>query len=54
MLRGSCKRSHISQYAALPKSPSALAGGLVLFFQQPVREKRKRSTGGMIRRDLPA
>jgi hypothetical protein len=34
-LRGSCKCSHISQYAALSKSPRALADGLMLVFKHP-------------------
>jgi hypothetical protein len=37
-LRGSCKCSHISQYAALSKSPRALADGLILVFQHPTKE----------------
>jgi hypothetical protein len=34
-LRGSCNCSHISQYAALSKSPRVLADGLMLVFQVP-------------------
>jgi hypothetical protein len=34
-LHGSCKCSHISQYAALSKSPCALADGPMLVFQLP-------------------
>jgi hypothetical protein len=36
-LRGSCKCSHISPYAALSKSPRALADGLMLVFQHPAK-----------------
>jgi hypothetical protein len=39
-LRGSCKCSHMSQYAALSKSPRALADGLMLVFQHPAKESR--------------
>jgi len=35
-LRDSCKCSHICRYAALSKSPRALADGLMLVFQHPV------------------
>jgi hypothetical protein len=35
-LRGSCKCSHISLYAALSKPPRALADGPMLVFQHPV------------------
>ena len=41
-LRGSCKCSHISQYAALSKSPRVLADGLMLLFQHPVRASAER------------
>jgi hypothetical protein len=34
-LRGSCKCSHISPYAALSKSPRILADGPMLVFQHP-------------------
>jgi hypothetical protein len=36
-LCGFCKCSHIYEYAALSKTPHALADGLMLVFQQPVR-----------------
>jgi len=36
-LRGFCKCSHIIEYAALSKTPRALADGLMLVFQHPVR-----------------
>jgi hypothetical protein len=36
-LRGSCKCSHISRYAALSKLPRALADGPRLVFQYPAR-----------------
>jgi hypothetical protein len=36
-LRGFCKYSHIMAYAALSKSPHALADGLMLVFQKPVK-----------------
>jgi len=39
-LRGFCKCSHISQYAALSKSPRALADGPMLVFPHPVKEFR--------------
>jgi hypothetical protein len=35
-LCGFCKFSHIAAYAALSKTPHALADGLMLVFQQPV------------------
>jgi hypothetical protein len=35
-LHGFCKCSHISRYAALSKTPRALADGLILVFQHPV------------------
>jgi hypothetical protein len=35
-LRGYCKYSHISQYAALSKTPRTGADGLILVFQYPV------------------
>jgi hypothetical protein len=34
-LRGFCKCSHINEYAALSKTPCALADGLILVFQHP-------------------
>jgi hypothetical protein len=34
-LRGFCKCSHINEYAALSKTPRALADGLILVFQHP-------------------
>jgi hypothetical protein len=34
-LRGFYKCSHISQYAALSKTPRAWADGLILVFQRP-------------------
>jgi hypothetical protein len=37
VLRGFCKCSHIVKYAALPKTPHALAEGLMLVFQHPVQ-----------------
>jgi hypothetical protein len=33
---GYCKCSHILEYAALSKTPHALADGLMLVFQHPV------------------
>jgi hypothetical protein len=36
-LCGFCKCSHILEYAALPKTPHALADGLMLVFQHPVK-----------------
>jgi hypothetical protein len=39
-LRGSCKCSHIGRYAALSKSPRALADDPMLVFQQPVKPAR--------------
>jgi hypothetical protein len=35
-LCGCCKCSHIDEYAALSKTPHALADGLMLVFQHPV------------------
>jgi hypothetical protein len=35
-LRGYCKCSHISNYAALSKTPRALADGPILVFRHPV------------------
>jgi hypothetical protein len=35
-LRGFCKCSHILEYAALSKTPRALADGLMLVFQNAV------------------
>jgi len=35
-LRGFCKCSHIYEYAALSKTPHALAAGTMLVFQHPV------------------
>jgi hypothetical protein len=37
VLRGFCKCSHINQYAALSKTPRALADGLMLVFEHPAR-----------------
>jgi hypothetical protein len=37
-LCGFCKCSHIDEYAALSKTPHALADGLMLAFQQPAKE----------------
>jgi hypothetical protein len=37
VLRGFCKCSHIEQYAALSKTPHALADGPMLVFQDPER-----------------
>jgi hypothetical protein len=34
-LHGFCKYSHIHEYAALSKTPRALADGLMLVLQQP-------------------
>jgi hypothetical protein len=34
-LCGFCKCSHIDEYAALSKTPHALADGLMLVFQHP-------------------
>jgi hypothetical protein len=34
-LHGFCKCSHILEYAALSKTPCALADGLMLVFQKP-------------------
>jgi hypothetical protein len=36
-LCGFCKCSHITQYAALSKTPHALADGLMLVFQHPAK-----------------
>jgi hypothetical protein len=36
-LCGFCKCSHIDEYAALSKTPHALADGLMLIFQHPVK-----------------
>jgi hypothetical protein len=36
-LLGFCKCSHIIKYAALSKTPCALADGLMLVFQESVR-----------------
>jgi hypothetical protein len=36
-LCGYCKCSHIDAYAALSKTPHALADGLMLVFQHPVK-----------------
>jgi hypothetical protein len=36
-LCGFCKCSHIDEYAALSKTPHALADGLMLVFQNPDR-----------------
>jgi hypothetical protein len=40
-LCGFCKCSHINEYAALSKTPHALADGL-LVFQHPVRSAHRR------------
>jgi hypothetical protein len=37
-LCGFCKCSHIDAYAALSKTPHALADSLMLVFQHPVKE----------------
>jgi len=37
-MRGFCKCSHIIEYAALSKTPRALADGLILVFQYPVKK----------------
>jgi hypothetical protein len=39
-LCGFCKCSHIDAYAALSKTPHALADGLMLVFQHPVNNKK--------------
>jgi hypothetical protein len=39
VLCGFCKCSHIFEYAALSKTPHALADGLMLVFQYPVRPR---------------
>jgi hypothetical protein len=36
-LCGFCKCSHMHQYAALSKTPHALADGLMLVFEHPVK-----------------
>jgi hypothetical protein len=41
-LCGFCKCSHINEYAALSKTPHALADGLMLVFQHPVRSAHRR------------
>jgi hypothetical protein len=41
-LCGYCKCSHIDEYAALSKTPLALADGLMLVFQHPVRSAHRR------------
>jgi histone acetyltransferase (RNA polymerase elongator complex component) len=46
-LRGFCKCSHIFEYAALSKTPHALADGLMLVFQHPAEKNT------MSLRDLP-
>jgi hypothetical protein len=38
-LCGFCKCSHIDEYAALSKTPHALADGLILVLQHPVTKK---------------
>jgi hypothetical protein len=38
-LCGFCKCSHIDEYAALSKTPHALADGLMLVFQYPVKRE---------------
>jgi hypothetical protein len=40
-LCGYCKCSHMTAYAALSKTPHALADGLMLVFQHPVRNGRR-------------
>jgi hypothetical protein len=37
-LCGFCKCSHIDEYAALSKTPHALADGLMLVFQHPAED----------------
>jgi hypothetical protein len=44
-LRGFCKCSHIREYAALPKTPHALADGLMLVFRHPVKRTIRISNG---------
>jgi hypothetical protein len=39
-LCGFCKCSHMTEYAALSKTPHALADGLMLVFQHPVKQVR--------------
>jgi hypothetical protein len=39
-LWGFCKCSHIAKYAALSKTPHALADGLMLVFQHPAEAER--------------
>jgi acetyltransferase len=41
VLRGFCKCSHILEYAALSKTPRALADGPILVFQHPAKETEK-------------
>jgi len=43
--RGFCKRSHIMEYAALSKTPRALAYGPMLVFLHPVKAGRNLVTG---------
>jgi hypothetical protein len=38
-LCGFCKCSHINKYAALFKTPHALADGLMLVFEHPAKER---------------
>jgi hypothetical protein len=40
-LCGFCKYSHIAEYAALSKTPHALADGLTLVFKHPAKLKIK-------------
>jgi hypothetical protein len=42
VLCGFCKCSHMTVYAALSKTPHALADGLMLVFQRPVEHARER------------
>jgi hypothetical protein len=41
-LCGFCKCSHIFEYAALYKTPHALADGLMLVFEHPIKARRVR------------
>jgi hypothetical protein len=42
-LCGFCKCSHITQYAALCKTPQAFADSLILVFRHPVRVRKRPS-----------
>jgi hypothetical protein len=44
-LCGFCKCSHIAGYAALSKTPHALADGLMLVFQHPVNSRYRVTYG---------